>query len=78
MDEPRGRLLVVDDIEENRDLLQRRLVRRGYEVAVAESGQSALDAIAKGGFDLVLLDIMMPGMSGLETLERLRRTNDRG
>ena len=78
MDEPRGRLLVVDDIEENRNLLQRRLERRGYEVAVADSGQSALDAISAGGFDLILLDIMMPGISGLETLERLRLTNDRG
>ena len=73
-----GRLLVVDDIEDNRDLLQRRLTRRGYEVVVADSGRSALTAIAEGGFDLILLDIMMPGMSGLETLERLRHMSDRG
>jgi diguanylate cyclase (GGDEF)-like protein/PAS domain S-box-containing protein len=78
MTEANGRLLVVDDIEENRDLLQRRLARRGYEVAVADSGPSALDAIAEGDFDLVLLDIMMPGMSGLETLERMRRTSTPG
>ncbi len=78
MDEANARLLIVDDIEENRDLLQRRLTRRGYEVVIADSGQSALDAIAGGGIDLVLLDIMMPGMSGLETLERLRGTSDRG
>ena len=73
-----GRLLVVDDIEENRDLLQRRLIRRGYEVEVADGGLSALDAIARSSFDLVLLDIMMPVMSGLETLERLRHMGDRG
>ncbi len=78
MAEVRGRLLVVDDIEENRDILQRRLVRRGYEVAVADSGDSALEAIADGNFDLVLLDIMMPGMSGLETLERMRHTSSPG
>ena len=78
MDEPRGRLLVVDDIEENRDLLKRQLVRRGYEVVLADSGQNALAEIARGSFDLVLLDIMMPGMNGLETLERLRWISDRG
>lgn len=72
-----GRLLVVDDIEENRDLLKRQLMRRGYDVAVANSGQSALAAVARSNFDLVLLHIMMPGMSELETLERLRRISDR-
>ena len=78
MDEVKARLLVVDDIEENRDLLKRQLVRRGYEVVVADSGLTALAEIARGSFDLVLLDIMMPGMNGLETLERLRWIGDRG
>lgn len=78
MNEASGHILVVDDVEENRDLLRRRLTRRGYEVTVADGGPSALDAIAEGVFDLVLLDIMMPGMSGLETLERLRCISDRG
>ena len=78
MTDVNGRILVVDDIEENRDLLQRRLVRLGYDVAIADSGQNALDTLNEGGFDLVLLDIMMPGMSGLETLEKLRDTSDRG
>jgi diguanylate cyclase (GGDEF)-like protein/PAS domain S-box-containing protein len=77
MDDVKGRLLVVDDIEENRDLLKRQLMRRGYDVAVANSGQSALAAVARGNFDLVLLHIMMPGMTELETLERLRRISDR-
>jgi len=76
MPEANQQILVVDDVEENRDLLKRRLERRGYAVVVAESGQGALDIVAKGGIDLVLLDIMMPGMSGLETLERLRRDSD--
>lgn len=77
MSESQGHLLVVDDIEENRELLQRRLVRRGYTATLTDSGRSALKAVSENEFDLVLLDIMMPGMSGLETLERLRRTNDR-
>ncbi|NNE83734.1 MAG: hybrid sensor histidine kinase/response regulator [Alphaproteobacteria bacterium] len=73
-----ARILVVDDIEENREILQRRLVRRGYEVVVADSGLTALAALARSSFDLVLLDIMMPDMDGLETLERLRLIADRG
>lgn len=78
MPKVRRQILVVDDIEENRDLLQRRLERRGYTVTVADCGEDAIDIVAKGGIDLVLLDIMMPGMSGPETLERLRSDSDRG
>jgi CheY-like chemotaxis protein len=78
MAETSGRILVVDDVEENREILQRRLVSRGYEVVVADSGLTALAELARRSFDLVLLDIMMPGMDGLETLERLRWIADRG
>ncbi len=66
-------LLVVDDNPENRDMLSRRLARRGYTVAVAEDGQQALTMIEAQHFDLVLLDIMMPGISGLEVLKILRQ-----
>jgi sigma-B regulation protein RsbU (phosphoserine phosphatase) len=66
-------LLVVDDDEMNRDMLSRRLRRKGYEVAVAEDGQRALEMIRQQPFDLVVLDIMMPGLNGLEVLEILRR-----
>ena len=72
MAEPKGRLLVVDDNEDNRDLLARRLQRKGYDVVTAEDGHQALDIIAAEEFDLILLDIMMPGLSGLEVLEKLR------
>ncbi len=72
-----GSLLVVDDSEMNRDLLSRRLERRGYRTTIAENGIEALDAIACGGVDLVLLDIEMPGMSGLEVLTRIRETYSR-
>lgn len=67
-----GRLLVVDDNALNRDMLSRRLTRRGYEVHVAEDGQKALDAIASQRFDLVLLDWMMPGLSGIDVLKKVR------
>jgi PAS domain S-box-containing protein len=66
------RLLVVDDEESNRDMLGRRLRRHGYEVALAASAQEGLAAIEATRFDLVLLDMQMPDMSGLEMLERLR------
>jgi adenylate cyclase len=65
-------ILVVDDNAANCDLLARRLVREGYRVSVAESGASALALTAAERFDLVLLDLMMPGMSGFEVLCRLK------
>jgi class 3 adenylate cyclase len=67
-----GSLLVVDDNEINRDVLSRRLVQRGYHVAVAADGRQALEMLVTQPFDLVLLDIMMPGMSGFEVLTILR------
>ena len=74
MSERSHRVLVVDDHEANVDLLCRRLERRGYETVAARSGPEALERIEKERFDLVLLDVMMPGMSGLEVLEAIRRT----
>ncbi|MEM8934394.1 MAG: response regulator, partial [Acidobacteriota bacterium] len=65
-------LLVVDDVEENRDILVRRLRRDGYTMLAAATGEEALARVAAGGVDLVLLDIMMPGMDGFEVLRRLR------
>jgi sigma-B regulation protein RsbU (phosphoserine phosphatase) len=58
----------------NRDMLSRRLGRRGHDVITADGGQSALDLLESEQFDLVILDIMMPGIDGLEVLTRLRRT----
>jgi diguanylate cyclase (GGDEF)-like protein/PAS domain S-box-containing protein len=72
-----GTLLVVDDNEANRDALSRRLRHRGYVVTAAAGGPEAL-ALADGdAFDLVLLDVEMPGMSGLEVLTRLRARRSR-
>jgi phosphoserine phosphatase RsbU/P len=72
MSEPTGRLLVVDDSEDNRETLARRLQRRGFEVDVAADGFQALEAIGREAYDLVLLDVQMPGMSGFEVLKHLR------
>lgn len=65
-------VLVVDDIEANRDLLGRRLKRHGYTVTVAEDGAQALELMQTQPFDLVLLDIMMPKMNGYQVLEQLK------
>lgn len=68
-----GRLLVVDDNDLNREMLSRRLGRKGFTVEMAPGGQEALDLIDKEDFDLILLDVMMPGITGFEVLEQLRK-----
>jgi adenylate cyclase len=70
----KGRLLVVDDNEMNRDMLARRLKSAGFSVSVAEDGRRALSMIEEQPVDLILLDIMMPDVSGLEVLQIVRRT----
>src|SRR5439155_8993100 len=69
-----GSLLVVDDNENNRDALSRRLKQKGYDVTVAASGYEALALVGSDAYDLVLLDVEMPGMGGLEVLAKLRET----
>jgi DNA-binding response OmpR family regulator len=68
------RLLVVDDVEENREILRRRFSKLGYHITEAEDGETALAKIEAEGFDCVLLDVMMPGIDGLEVLRRVRQT----
>ncbi len=70
--EVQPRLLIVDDISDNRTVLKRRFERRGFDVSEAESGLIAIDLIERSQFDLVLLDVMMPGIDGMETLKRIR------
>jgi adenylate cyclase len=69
---PRSVILVVDDSEENRDMLARRLRRQGHEVATANGGQSGLDLLARTPVDLVLLDVMMPDLDGYAVLQRIK------
>jgi adenylate cyclase len=68
----RHRILVVDDTPQNVKLLADLLGAKGYEVSTAASGEQALEAIGAGAPDLVLLDVMMPGMSGYEACRRIR------
>ncbi|MBX9578667.1 MAG: SpoIIE family protein phosphatase [Gemmataceae bacterium] len=70
-------VLVVDDNEPSRDILARWLSVHGYRVAEAADGRAALDRIGRDDFDLVLLDISMPGLDGLQVLEAVRRGRDR-
>lgn len=66
------KLLLVDDEERFRDTLAKRLKETGYEVEGAGSGMDALELLAKGKFDIVVMDIQMPGMSGIEALSEIR------
>ncbi len=70
----KGHILVVDDNEMNRDMLTRRLSRCGFTVIAAADGQEALDKIAEHSFDVIVLDITMPRVDGMEVLRRVRET----
>ena len=67
--------LIVDDEESVRDLLFRQLKHLGYDAVAVPSGQKALEQMASQRFDLVMLDVRMPRMSGLEVLRQLRRSH---
>ena len=70
------KILVVDDHEDNVEVLRARLEARGYEVEGAMDGQSALDTVLVFCPDLILLDVMMPDMDGLEVVRRLKANKD--
>jgi two-component system NtrC family response regulator len=72
---PEGRLLVVDDEDAQRTVLAGFLKKRGYTVTPAASAEEALKAAQAGPVDLVLTDLRMPGMSGVELMKELRRMN---
>ncbi|CAN5358587.1 hybrid sensor histidine kinase/response regulator [soil metagenome] len=67
-----GHVLVVDDNADNRDVLARRLSKRGYEVDTAPGGDVALTLLSQKDYDVVLLDVMMPGIDGVEVLRRVK------
>ncbi|HQR17585.1 MAG TPA: response regulator [Gemmatimonadales bacterium] len=67
-----AKILLVEDNELNRDMLSRRLTRRGYTVVVAEDGEQALDLAHSERPDLVLMDMSLPGIDGWEATRRLR------
>ncbi len=66
------RILIVDDNEMNRDVLSRRLVRRGYDVLLASEGQQGLDLARRDRPDLILLDLGLPEIDGWECARRLK------
>ena len=68
---PQPLVLVVDDEQVVRDILQRHLSAQGYEVLLAESGEQALQQVRSVQVGLILLDLQMPGMGGLECLKAL-------
>lgn len=69
----RPTVLVVDDEEPNRQLLSALLSAQGFRVLTARDGPSALELLAAGGIELVLLDVMMPAMDGIEVCRRVRQ-----
>lgn len=71
------RVLVVDDEESIRKLVEYNLTQAGYEVAVAEDGLQALDMIHQQRVDMVVLDLMLPGIGGMELCKRLRQQQSR-
>ncbi|HBF36108.1 MAG TPA: hypothetical protein DDW50_02175 [Firmicutes bacterium] len=70
-------ILIVDDEEGMRDSLCELLARDGYRLITANDGYQALEQIQRNQVDLILLDIMMPGMDGIETLKQIRSSNER-
>jgi DNA-binding response OmpR family regulator len=74
--EKKRRILVADDEKEIADLIEIHLVNEGYEVLKAADGNAALDLLDKRDFQLVILDIMMPGIDGIEVCRRIRKSGN--
>ena len=71
-----SKLLLVEDNEDNRDMLSRRLIRKGYEVVMAVDGAEALALVRKEAPDLILMDMSLPVMSGQEATRALKQSED--
>lgn len=70
---PKSRILLVEDDQFLSVLLKNRLLKEGYDVIVAQDGPSALDQLRRERFNLVLLDLILPGQSGFEVMEEIRQ-----
>ncbi len=66
------RILLVEDNEMNRDMLSRRLERKGYEVVMAIDGQEGIDKAREGGYDVILMDMSLPEIDGWDATRQLR------
>ena len=71
------KILVVEDEAHLAKGLKFNLEREGYDIVVVDNGQRALDALAKDNFDLVILDLMLPELGGLEVARQIQRPRDR-
>lgn len=69
-------ILIVDDEHKIARFIELELKYEGYDVDVCYNGRDGLDAIAKTAYDLIILDVMMPGLNGMEVLRRVRQTSD--
>jgi DNA-binding NtrC family response regulator len=69
------KILLVDDEKDFLDVMSERIEARGMEVSTADSAAQALDKVESGGFDAIILDLMMPGMDGLEALKAIKKKN---
>jgi len=70
------RILLVEDNEMNRDMLSRRLQRRGFDVGIAIDGVAGVDRALEGGWDLILMDMSLPEIDGWEATRRIRASPD--
>ena len=66
------RILLVEDNEMNRDMLSRRLQRRGFDVSIAIDGVDGIEKARTGGYDLILMDMSLPAIDGWDATRRLR------
>jgi len=71
-----ARILIVEDEDTLRESLKRVLMKEGYEVEAVESSESAFEKIEVCSFDMIISDVILPGVSGIELLKRCKRTHD--
>lgn len=72
------RILLVEDNEMNRDMLSRRLARRGFEVEIAVDGAQGVMRALEGGWDLILMDMSLPEVDGWEATRQIRASGEKG
>jgi DNA-binding response OmpR family regulator len=69
----RPRLLLIDDEDAFRETMDKLLTRRGFDVSTASDGAQGMRAVLRGGIEIVILDVKMPGLDGIETLREIKR-----